>query len=135
MVMCAVLGWSQAEVADVLQVPRNTIANRIFRGRAKLAAQLGMTTPITGVRDPLVPTQGPVARFAVLAEDPVGESLTRAESWLRAGLEAEPDAGARIWAQVIESATAPEEAPGQPEPRRRLIGRLAPRRRQRDSDG
>ena len=76
-----------------------------------------------------------MARFAVLAEDPVGESLTRAESWLRAGIEAEPDAGARIWAQVMESATAPEEAPGQPGPRRSLIRRLAPRRHQKDADG
>ena len=55
-------------------------------GGTKLAAQLGMTGQVTGVRDPLVPTQGPVARFAVLAEDPVGESLARAESWLRAGI-------------------------------------------------
>ena len=65
LVMCSVLGWTQAEVAEVLQVPRNTIANRIFRGRAKLAAQLGMTGTVTGVRDPLVPSQGPVTRFAV----------------------------------------------------------------------
>jgi RNA polymerase sigma factor (sigma-70 family) len=130
MVMCAVLGWSQAEVAEVLQVPRNTIANRIFRGRAKLAAQLGMTEQVTGVRDPLVPTQGPVARFAALAEDPVGEALTRAESWLRAGIEAEPEPGpaGRIWTQVIESATAGEGVPEQPTPRR-LLGRLAARRR------
>jgi hypothetical protein len=111
-------------------VPRNTIANRIFRGRAKLAAQLGMTEQVTGVRDPLVPTQGPVARFAALAEDPVGEALTRAESWLRAGIEAEPEPGpaGRIWTQVIESATAGEGVPDQPTPRR-LLGRLAARRR------
>jgi RNA polymerase sigma-70 factor (ECF subfamily) len=134
MVMCAVLGWTQAEVAEVLEVPRNTIANRIFRGRAKLAAQLGMTGQVTGVRDPLVPTQGPVARFAVLAEDPVGESLTRAESWLRAGIEAEPDAAGRIWALVMESASLPEEGSGQPEPRR-LMRRLVPRRHARDRDG
>lgn len=131
LVMCAVLGWSQAEVAEVLQVPRNTIANRIFRGRAKLAAQLGMTEQVTGVRDPLVPTQAPVARFAALAEDPMGEALTRAESWLRAGIEAEAGPGAaigRIWAQVTESAAATEKGPEQPSPRR-LLGRLAPRRR------
>jgi RNA polymerase sigma-70 factor, ECF subfamily len=134
MVMCAVLGWTQAEVAEVLQVPRNTIANRIFRGRAKLAAQLGMTGQVTGVRDPLVPSQGPVARFAVLEEDPVGESLARAESWLRAGIEAEPDTAGRIWALVMDSATAGEEGRGQPEPRRR-IRRLAPRRHARDLDG
>ena len=134
MVMCAVLGWSQAEVAEVLQVPRNTIANRIFRGRAKLAAQLGMSGQVTGVRDPLVPSQGPVARFAVLEEDPVGESLARAESWLRAGIEAEPDASGRIWALVMESATTGEEGRGKPEPRR-LIKRLAPKRHPRDSDG
>jgi hypothetical protein len=118
----------------VLQVPRNTIANRIFRGRAKLAAQLGMTGQVTGVRDPLVPSQGPVARFAVLEEDPVGESLARAESWLRAGIEAEPDPAGRIWALVMESASAGEEGRGQPEPRR-LIRRLAPWRRARDLDG
>jgi RNA polymerase sigma factor (sigma-70 family) len=134
MVMCAVLGWTQAEVAEVLQVPRNTIANRIFRGRAKLAAQLGMTGQVTGVRDPLVPSQGPVARFAVLEEDPVGESLARAESWLRAGIEAEPDAAGRIWALVMESASVPEEGRGQREPWR-LVRRLAPGRHNRDLDG
>jgi RNA polymerase sigma factor (sigma-70 family) len=134
MVMCAVLGWTQAEVAEVLQVPRNTIANRIFRGRAKLAAQLGMTGQVTGVRDPLVPSQGPVARFAVLEEDPVGESLARAESWLRAGIEAEPDAASRTWALVMESASVPEEGRGQPEPWR-LLRRLAPGRHARDFDG
>jgi RNA polymerase sigma factor (sigma-70 family) len=134
MVMCAVLGWTQAEVAEVLQVPRNTIANRIFRGRAKLAAQLGMTGQVTGVRDPLVPSQGPVARFAVLEEDPVGESLARAESWLRVGIEAEPDAAGRIWALVMESASVPEEGRGQREPWR-LIRRLAPGRHARDLDG
>jgi RNA polymerase sigma factor (sigma-70 family) len=134
MVMCAVLGWTQAEVAEVLQVPRNTIANRIFRGRAKLAAQLGMTGQVTGVRDPLVPSQGAVARFAVLEEDPVGEALARAESWLRAGIEAEPDAAGRIWALVVESASAPEEGRAQPEPWR-LIRRLAPGRHARDFDG
>jgi RNA polymerase sigma-70 factor (ECF subfamily) len=134
MVMCAVLGWTQAEVAQVLQVPRNTIANRIFRGRAKLAAQLGMTGQVTGVRDPLVPSQGPVARFAALEEDPVGESLARAESWLRAGIEAEPDTAGRIRALVMDSATAGEEGRGQPEPWR-LIRRLAPRRHARDLDG
>ena len=53
LVMCAVLGWTQAEVAEVLQVPRNTIANRIFRGR---------------------PSWQP-SGFAVLEEDPVGEAL------------------------------------------------------------
>jgi RNA polymerase sigma factor (sigma-70 family) len=135
MVMCAVLGWSQAEVAEVLQVPRNTIANRIFRGRAKLAAQLGITGQVTGVRDPLVPSQGPVARFAVLEEDPVGESLARAESWLRAGIEAEPDAAGRIWALVMEPATAGDEGGGQPA-LRRLIRRLALGRHAReDFDG
>jgi RNA polymerase sigma factor (sigma-70 family) len=103
-VMCAVLGWSQAEVAEALGVPRNTVANRIFRGRAKLAAQLGLTGPVSGVRDPLVPSQGPVARFAVLAEDPVGDALARAESWLRAGIEAEPGAAGRIWARVMRAA-------------------------------
>jgi hypothetical protein len=75
-----------------------------------------------------------VARFAVLEEDPVGESLARAESWLRAGIEAEPDAAGRIWALVMESASVPEEGPGQREPWR-LIRRLAPRRHARDLDG
>jgi hypothetical protein len=89
---------------------------------------------VTGVRDPLVPSQGPVARFAVLEEDPVGESLARAESWLRAGIEAEPDSGGRIWALVMESASVPEEGRGQPEPWR-LIRRLAPGRHARDIDG
>ena len=134
MVMCAVLGWTQAEVAEVLGVPRNTIANRIFRGRAKLAAQLGLTGQVTGVRDPLVPSQGPVARFAVLAEDPVGESLIRAESWLRAGIEAEPEAAGRIWALIMESASGGEAERGQPE-RRRFIRRLAPGRHAGDLDG
>ena len=134
MVMCAVLGWTQAEAAEVLQVPRNTIANRIFRGRAKLAAQLGMSGQVTGVRDPLVPSQGPVARFAVLEEDPVGEALVRAESWLRAGIEAEPDAAARIWARVMESASVAAEGRGQPE-RWRLLRRLAPGRDAGDFDG
>jgi RNA polymerase sigma factor (sigma-70 family) len=133
-VMCAVLGWSQAEVAEVLQVPRNTIANRIFRGRAKLAAQLGMSGQVSGVRDPLVASQGPVARFAVLEEDPVGEALARAESWLRAGIEAEPDAAGRIWAQVSSAAVVPEESGGEPR-RRSLLGRFAPGRRGRDLDG
>lgn len=134
MVMCAVLGWTQAEVAEVLQVPRNTIANRIFRGRAKLAAQLGMTGQVTGVRDPLVPSQGLVARFAVLEEDPVGESLARAESWLRAGIEAEPDPAGRIWTLVVESGSVAEHEPGQAKPWR-FIRRLAPSRHARDFDG
>lgn len=143
MVMCAVLGWSQAEVAEVLGVPRNTIANRIFRGRTKLAAQLGMSGPVSGVRDPLVPTQGPVARFAVLEEDPVGEALARAESWLRAGIEAE-GAADRIWGRVVDGASlaeaesdpGPVSEEGSDRPQRwRLVRRLVPGRRPRDLDG
>ena len=93
-----------------------------------------MTGQVTGVRDPLVSSQGPVARFAVLEEDPVGDSLARAESWLRAGIEAEPDAAGRIWALVMESAAGGEEGRGQPEPWR-LIRRWAPGRQSRDLDG
>ena len=127
MVMCAVLGWSQAEVAEVLQVPRNTIANRIFRGRAKLAAQLGMTAPVTGVRDPLVPTQGPVARFAVLPGRP-GWRVARPGRELAAGRDrgrarrGRPESGRRSWNRP----RAPEEAPGQPEPRRPPSGAWRP---------
>ena len=107
LIACTVLGWTQPEAAEVLGVPRNTIANRIFRGRAMLARRLGMDREIAGAGDPLVPGLGPVARFTVLDEDPLGISLARLADWLRDGIESDPDAAFRSWTRIVDPAAAP----------------------------
>jgi RNA polymerase sigma-70 factor (ECF subfamily) len=105
-VNCAVLGWTQAELAEVLDVPRNTIANRIFRGRATLRMQLGLVGQLPGGRDALVAAPRLAANFAVPDDDPVDAMLVRAERWLRAGLETEPEAAERIRERVARHAAA-----------------------------
>ena len=107
LVACTVLGWTQPEAAEVLGVPRNTIANRIFRGRAMLARRLGMDRETAGAGDPLVPSLGYAARFAVLDEDPLGISLTSLADWLRAGIESDPEVAARSWTRIVDPAAAP----------------------------
>jgi RNA polymerase sigma factor (sigma-70 family) len=108
-VACAVLGWTQAELAEVLDVPRNTIANRIYRGRAMLRLQLGLAGQLPGERDALVAAPRLAAHFVVPDEDPMDAMLVRAERWLRAGIEAEPETAEWIREQVAAEAAA---APG-----------------------
>jgi len=105
-VTCAVLGWTQAELAEVLNVPRNTIGNRIFRGRAMLRARLGLVGQLPGERDALVAAPRLAAQFAVPDDDTVDAMLMRAERWLRAGLEAEPETAEWIREQVARQAAA-----------------------------
>jgi RNA polymerase sigma factor (sigma-70 family) len=126
MVMCSVLGWKQEEAAEVLQVPRNTVGNRIFRGRAILRTKLGMTGPIPGSREPLLSAPRLQAQFpAVPEEDPLTAALIRTERWLRAGIEAEPETAGRIWARI----TAPEPGTPDGQPRRKAPQALADRTR------
>jgi RNA polymerase sigma factor (sigma-70 family) len=108
-VTCAVLGWTQPELAGVLGKRRNTIANRIYRGRLMLQAQLGLVGQFPGERDALVAAARVAAQFAVPDDDPVDAMLVRAERWLRASLEAEPETAERIREQVARQAAA---APG-----------------------
>jgi RNA polymerase sigma-70 factor (ECF subfamily) len=115
MVTCAVFGWTQEEFAEALDVSRNTIANRIFRGRVILRMKFGLVGQLPGGRDALVPAPQLAAHFAVPDDDPVDAMLVRAERWLRAGLEAEPETAERI-AEWIREQVAPQAtaAPGRP---------------------
>jgi RNA polymerase sigma-70 factor (ECF subfamily) len=106
-VMCAVLGWPQAEVADLLQIPRSTLANRIFRGRATLAGQLGLAGTLAGARDTLVPAPRLLAVTVMPEDDPVSAAVASATHWLRAGIEANPERAALIRERIAELTAAP----------------------------
>lgn len=110
LVLCRVLGWPQQEIAEIFGVPRATIANRILRGQAMLANLLGMTAPVRGTREPLVPAPRPVAHLAIPEEDLLTAALARTMRWLQAGIEAEP--GTLEEARTrIESLVNPAEPP------------------------
>ena len=104
LVACAVLGWTQEEVAELVGVPRGTIANRIFRGRAVLATQLGLGGTVAGARDSLVPAPRIFAPSVIPDDDLVADALGRTERWLRAGVESEPGTAERIRAGIAERA-------------------------------
>jgi RNA polymerase sigma factor (sigma-70 family) len=106
-VMCAVLGWPQAEIAEVLRIPRNTLANRIYRGRATLAAQLGLAGTLAGARDTLVAAPRLLAITVIPEDDPVSAAVASAARWLRAGIEAEPETASLIRDRIAEAAAAP----------------------------
>ena len=107
MITCSVLGWTQAELAEVLDVPRNTIANRIFRGRAMLRVQLGLAGTLVGEQDALVAAPRRAEWSVVPDDDPVDGLLLQAERWLRAAVEAEPETAEWIMEQVTRQAAAP----------------------------
>jgi RNA polymerase sigma-70 factor (ECF subfamily) len=106
-VVCSVIGWKQQELADLIGVPRSAIAGWIFRGKATLRKKLDMPVPVVGPGEPLLPAPRSVAFPALTDEDPITAALIRAERWLRAGIEAEPETADRILARI----SAPELGP------------------------
>ncbi|MBQ0827523.1 RNA polymerase sigma factor [Streptomyces tagetis] len=110
MVLFCLHGWSQSEIAEALRMTRGGVAANVSKARATLREALDMAADDTTGRDPFVAAPEPtgMGRFtaagpagpAAPADDPVVTALRTTEAWLRAALQAAPEARERARAAL-----------------------------------
>ncbi|MFJ5307551.1 RNA polymerase sigma factor [Streptomyces sp. NPDC088350] len=106
MVLFCLHGWSQGEIAKTLRMTRGGVAANVSKARRTLKEALDMAADDTSRHDPFMsgpqpagPGRADLSRTG-LGRDPVVIALRHTEAWLRAAVEADPEALGRARAAL-----------------------------------